>query len=269
MTGPGGTPAPGRWSDLRTRMTSAGVMLGVGALEIWLGGPSFIALVVLLTAVMIWELSMVTAPAQRLAAVALAVLAAASLLIAVGVPPGFPMGVLLLPALGLALTPRRDKRIAAGFGAAVLAAGYGLITLRLLEGGDVILWLVGIVVVSDVLGYFAGRLIGGPKFWPQISPKKTWSGTVAGWLGASLVGLGFVLAGEAGWVIVALSPVVALAGQMGDIAESWIKRRAGVKDASQLIPGHGGVMDRFDAMTGAVVAVLLISLAVDLPFGEV
>lgn len=263
------TGAAGRWSDLRTRMTSAAVMLGVGALEIWLGGPSFVVLVVLLSAVMIWELSMLTAPALRGMALVLAGLAAAALLIAVGFPLRFTPGLLVLPAVGLALTQRRDRRISALYAVAVMVAGFGLITLRQDQGGAVILWLVGIVVMSDVMGYFAGRLIGGPKFWPAISPKKTWSGTGAGWVAAALVGLGFVLAGKAGWGLVALSPLVALAGQMGDIAESWIKRRAGVKDASSLIPGHGGVMDRFDAMTGAVVAVLLIGLIVPLPIGGV
>ena len=174
--------------------------------------------------------------------------------------------VLALPALGLALTPRRDPALAAGAGLAILVAGFGLIHLREVQGGVVILWLVSIVVVSDVMGYFAGRLIGGPKFWPGISPKKTWSGTVAGWLGASAVGAGFAVAAGAGWGLVLLSPVVALAGQMGDIGESWIKRRCGVKDSSRLIPGHGGVMDRFDALVGAIVAVMLLSLIVPLPF---
>jgi len=268
MRDPGRSRAEGRWGDLRTRMTSAGVLLVVGALEIWLGGPSFIALVVLLSAVMVWELAMLTAPAQAGVATALAAFSAGCLLVAVSFPQLFTSGLVLLPALGFALTPRRDRLLAAGYGGAMVAAGYGLITLRLQEGGAVILWLVGIVVASDVLGYFAGRLIGGAKFWPRVSPKKTWAGTVAGWIGAVLVALGFVAAGEAGWALVALSPVVALAGQMGDIAESWIKRRAGVKDASHLIPGHGGVMDRFDALTGAVLAVMLIGLVLPLPFGR-
>ena len=123
-----------------------------------------------------------------------------------------------------------------------------------------ILWLVAVVVASDVLGYFAGRMLGGPKFWPAISPKKTWSGTVAGWIGAALVGLVVVLTTGAGWALVPLSALVAFAGQMGDIAESWVKRRAGVKDASALIPGHGGVLDRFDALIGAVVLVMALGL---------
>ena len=116
------------------------------------------------------------------------------------------------------------------------------------------LWLVAVVVASDTMGYFAGRLIGGPKFWPRISPKKTWSGTVAGWVGAGLVGAGFAAAGTVPWAYALLSPLIALAGQVGDIVESWIKRRAGAKDSSRLIPGHGGVLDRFDALVGAVLA---------------
>ena len=244
-------------------------MLGVGALEIWLGGPSFVALLVGLSAVMIWELSVMTAPRAAGQALALAVLAAAVLLAAIALPDRVSWIVLALPALGLALTPRRDPVLAAGAGLAVVVAGFGLVHLREVQGGVVILWLVSIVVVSDVMGYFAGRLIGGPRFWPAVSPKKTWSGTVAGWLGAAAVGAGFAVAGSAGWGLVLLSPVVALAGQIGDIGESWVKRRAGVKDASRLIPGHGGVMDRFDAMTGAVLAVLVIGLVLPLPFGKV
>ena len=132
-------------------------------------------------------------------------------------------------------------------------------------GMPAILWVVAIVITSDVAGYFVGRIVGGPKFWPAISPKKTWSGTVAGWVGAVLVSLAFVLAGHAPWMAVILAPVVAFAGQLGDIAESWIKRRAGVKDSSSLIPGHGGFLDRFDALIGAVVLIMLLSLIASLP----
>ena len=129
------------------------------------------------------------------------------------------------------------------------------------------LWLVLIVVASDVLGYFAGRLIGGPKFWPSISPKKTWSGTIAGWIGAALVGLAFMGADGAGIGIVGVSIMLAMAAQMGDIAESAIKRRLGVKDSSHLIPGHGGVMDRFDGMVGAAVLLLVAGPVAGVPPG--
>jgi phosphatidate cytidylyltransferase len=142
----------------------------------------------------------------------------------------------------------------------IVLACAALIALELRYGVGPILWLVMVVVASDVAGYFAGRALGGPKFWPTISPKKTWSGTLAGWVGAALVGLGFVLAGQGGWVLVVLSPLVAFAGQMGDITESWFKRRVGIKDSSNLIPGHGGFLDRFDALIFAAVVVGAMTL---------
>jgi phosphatidate cytidylyltransferase len=117
-----------------------------------------------------------------------------------------------------------------------------------------------VVVVTDVAGYFAGRMIGGPKFWPAVSPKKTWSGTVAGWIGAARGGRA-LCAGAAGRDLPGFLSLVAFAGQMGDIAESALKRRAGVKDSSHLIPGHGGLLDRFDALIGAALLALMLLAA--------
>lgn len=266
---PADRPGPGRWADLGPRMLSAAVMIVFAALEIWLGGPAFSALVIVLCALMIWELASITggtALPRRRTPVVLALVAGASLAatLALG-PAGIAPALLLVPSILLALTPRRNRRIASVYGAAVMVAGYGLVALRADPGTATILWLLAVVIASDVLGYFAGRILGGPKFWPAISPKKTWSGTVAGWIGAAAVGLGFVLAGSAGGSLVLLSVAIALAGQFGDIAESWIKRRTGVKDSSSLIPGHGGVMDRFDAMVGAMVAVTILDLVLQLP----
>ncbi|HMO06649.1 MAG TPA: phosphatidate cytidylyltransferase [Paracoccaceae bacterium] len=258
-------PAAPRWSDLRLRLVSAAVMITVGAAEIWLGGPAFAALVVALTGGMLWELARMTAPAQARAALALGVLGAGALVLVLVAPADYAPALLLVPSLAFALTPRRDRRLASLWAAAAMVAGYGLVVLREEAGTPAILWVICVVVASDVLGYFAGRMIGGRKFWPAVSPKKTWAGTVAGWLGAAAVGAGFVAAGLAPWTLVPLSALVAFAGQMGDIAESWIKRRAGVKDSSRLIPGHGGLMDRFDALVGAVVAVMALGLLVALP----
>lgn len=266
-----------RWADLRPRMLSAAVMVGVGVVEIWLGGWTFSVLVVVLTALMLWELGAMTRPEgaalndrpsrapQGRTSASLGLLGGLCLIVTLFSPSEFSAVLLLVPALAFALTPRRDRRLAALWAAAAMIAGFGLIALRNELGTPAIVWIVLVVVVSDVMGYFAGRILGGPKFWPAISPKKTWSGTVAGWLGAALVGFGFWLNGDAPLGIVVLSPVVALAGQMGDIVESWIKRRTGVKDSSQLIPGHGGFMDRFDAMVGAVVLVMVLSLVLPLP----
>jgi phosphatidate cytidylyltransferase len=265
---PSAGPNPGRWDDLRPRVISAVVMVAVGAAEIWLGGPSFAVLVVLLTAGMIWELATITAPVQKNRPLVMAGIAAAALGGALMLRSELAAALVLVPSIALALTPRRDRRIAAVYAAAIMVAGYGLVSLRETVGTSGILWLVLVVIASDVAGYFAGRMIGGPKFWPKVSPKKTWSGTVAGWIGAALVGLGFVLAGQGAAILVLLSPVVALAGQLGDIVESWLKRRAGVKDSSHLIPGHGGLLDRFDALIGATVLVMLLGLFLkDLPIG--
>ena len=259
--------ASSRWGDLRTRVISAGVMLAVGAAEIWLGGPTFRVLVLVLIAVMIWELARMTAPAvtEQVNAAGLAVLAALGLFGTTALSADFAVPFLLLPALSMALTPRRDKILAVLAALAILIAGFGLVQLRETSGTPTILWLVGLVILSDVLGYFVGRTVGGPKFWPKISPKKTWSGTVAGWVGAAVWGGVFVIFADAPLGLVVLSALVAVAGQLGDIGESWIKRRAGVKDSSNLIPGHGGVMDRFDALTGAVVAVVVLGLFLPLP----
>lgn len=258
-----GTPRP-QWHDLRKRLVSAIVLSIVGAAEIWLGGVSFSVLVILLTGAMVWELCTITAPDHHNTPLMMAAVAMASLAATLAFPAQLSGLFLLVPSMVIALTDRRDRRLSAGYAAAIMVAGFGLIALRG-TGSLTIWWLVALVVTSDVLGYFAGRSLGGPKFWPAISPKKTWSGTIAGWGGAALVGVAFVLWGGAGWGLVALSVLVAFAGQLGDIWESWIKRRCGVKDSSGLIPGHGGVLDRFDALTGAIVAVMLLQLAFALP----
>ena len=244
-------------------------MLGVGVAAILLGGVAFACLAALICCTMIWETSRMTAPAARTTALAIAGLGVACLLVAFRSDTGAGGSVLLLPALAMALTPRAEPRLAAGWAAITMIAGLGLVTLRAEAGTVAILWLVLVVIASDVMGYFVGRTVGGPKFWPRVSPKKTWSGTIAGWIGAVAVGAGFWAAGTATWAILLLSPFVALTGQMGDIAESWLKRRTGVKDSSALIPGHGGAMDRFDAMIGAVAALMLLELAVTLPLPSV
>jgi phosphatidate cytidylyltransferase len=254
-----------RWGDLKPRVISALVMIVVGAVEIWLGGFPFLIFVTILTAVMIWELAALSMPSPSRWPLVLAGLAAACMWVDEGWPSIPAWAVFPIPVLIFALRARITPIVTAAFALAILVAGHGLFVFRDEEGTAAIIWLLGVVIVSDVMGYFAGRTLGGPKFWPAVSPKKTWSGTIAGWLGAAMLGLGFVLTGHGGWSLVILSPLVAFAGQMGDIAESWIKRKAGVKDASNLIPGHGGVMDRFDALTGAMVAVMVLGNLVPIP----
>ena len=117
-----------------------------------------------------------------------------------------------------------------------------------------ILLLFAVVWTTDIFGYFAGRAFGGPKLCPAISPKKTWSGAIAGTLGAMIVAV--LLAGYFGTfnkvAIAGIALLLSVTAQLGDLLESWVKRRFGAKDASQLIPGHGGVMDRLDGFWAAV-----------------
>jgi phosphatidate cytidylyltransferase len=149
----------------------------------------------------------------------------------------------------------------------ILLAGYGMMQVRDDMGFGWLLWLVMVVVVTDVVGYFAGRAIGGPKFWPKVSPKKTWSGTGAGWIGAAIVGLLFSINTGVGLQLVGISIAISMASQMGDIAESGLKRTMGVKDSSNLIPGHGGLLDRFDGMLGASLFLLIIGQFIGFPPG--
>ena len=125
-----------------------------------------------------------------------------------------------------------------------------------------ILLLFAVVWATDILGYFAGRAFGGPKLWPAISPKKTWSGAIAGTLGAIIVAVALASAvgGFRAGTIAGVALLLSVAAQLGDLLESWIKRKFGAKDASQLIPGHGGVMDRLDGFWAAALLGCLIGL---------
>ena len=149
----------------------------------------------------------------------------------------------------------------------ILLAGFGLVQIRDDMGFGWLMWLVLVVVTTDVVGYFAGRAIGGPKFWPRVSPKKTWSGTAAGWVGAAIIGALFSFNAGIGLQLIGISIAVSMASQMGDMAESGMKRRLGVKDSSTLIPGHGGLLDRFDGMLGASVFLLIIGQFIGFPPG--
>jgi phosphatidate cytidylyltransferase len=133
-------------------------------------------------------------------------------------------------------------------------SGFGLVAIVL---------LFAVVWTTDVLGYFAGRAFGGPKLLPAVSPKKTWSGAIAGTFGAIVVAI--VVAGFFGsfsWTAIALiALLLSAASQLGDLLESWIKRQFDAKDASSLIPGHGGVMDRLDGFWAAALIGCLLGLA--------
>lgn len=247
--------AAARWHDLRPRVYSGVAMVVVGGLAIWTGGIVFTLLSCVVCGLMAWEAArMFGARHARW----LGVLGAAALVLAGWMPGLLVLPLLLVPALVAALRIPRDRIVLFGVMAWVMLASFALIWLRVEAGTGWILWVIVVVIASDVMGYFAGRMLGGPKFWPRLSPKKTWSGTVAGWALAAVVGAFFAHPLGAGPWLIGMSVLVCFAGQMGDILESAVKRRQGVKDSSALIPGHGGVLDRFDALLGASVMALLL-----------
>ncbi|MFV0383053.1 phosphatidate cytidylyltransferase [Paracoccus sp. (in: a-proteobacteria)] len=276
MTGNGQASRPaGKWTDLSRRIASTVVLVGIGVLLAVATGIWLRLGMALVAAITFWELACMTGwrhPEMHAGLfgtwrpLALAAIAGLSQFAALISYHPLSWLLLLVPILaGLPGAASRDRVTYAAFGAAILLVVYGLVGFREEAGLGFVLWLMGVVIISDTAGYFLGRLIGGPKFWPSLSPKKTWSGTVAGWVGAGLLGLALWLTGRGDATLIWLSPLVCFAGQMGDIAESWLKRRAGVKDSSNLIPGHGGFMDRFDAVTGAVLATMLFGALFVLP----
>jgi phosphatidate cytidylyltransferase len=142
-----------------------------------------------------------------------------------------------------------------------------LLSAVLLRGSDwlgfiALVLLFAVVWTTDIFGYFAGRTFGGPKLMPSVSPKKTWSGAIAGVVGAMIVAVIVAAAfgGLSKVTFACLALVLSVLSQAGDLFESSIKRRFGAKDASGLIPGHGGVMDRLDGFWAAALAACVIGL---------
>lgn len=257
------TTAGGQWNDLAQRLVSGGLFAILGLFLIWVGGHPFHILVAVIAGIMVWEVTRMIGGHKL--AIPFGVLTGGALLVLVHLPPGFALPLLFAPALVGVSQLEKQKVTYALYTSAVLFASFGLVALRDEYGFVWMIWLALIVILSDILGYFAGRIIGGPKFWPKVSPKKTWSGTVAGWIGAAGVGAAYVFMGIAGAEIIGISIALAIAGQLGDVAESALKRRMNVKDSSSILPGHGGMFDRFDSMLGASILLLLVGQIVGFP----
>jgi phosphatidate cytidylyltransferase len=163
------------------------------------------------------------------------------------------------------LTPRRPV-------VRVLAVAYALGALVALlwlrhqpgSGRETVLWVVAVVWATDIGAYFLGKLAGGIKLAPRISPGKTWSGLIGGmcWAAVASAGMGLVFEQGATFGLAAIGVVLAIVAQMGDLLESAAKRDAGVKDSGHLIPGHGGVLDRIDGLVAVLVVVALARLVI-------
>jgi phosphatidate cytidylyltransferase len=202
-----------------------------------------------------WLVIIGVARERRVAASGTVALAISGLCLALG----WIDASLAASALGLAavmlLSPQRRLWAATGFLYAA-AAEIASVLVRLDQTyGFVALILILLVVwVTDIGGYFAGRGIGGPRLWPRVSPKKTWAGAIGGFVASLAVAAGFAAfgLGKTGPVVL-LGAVLSIASQFGDLFESAVKRRFGVKDSSHIIPGHGGLLDRLDGFVAAIV----------------
>ena len=243
--------------NLILRVIAALVLAPVAVAIAWLGGWLWITLVTLAAIGLYVEWLMIVGMARetRVVTSGAVALAISGLCLALGRIDAS----LLALALGLVavalLSPERRSWIATGFFYAA-AAQIASVLVRLDQtNGFVALILILLVVwVTDIGGYFAGRGIGGPKLWPRVSPKKTWAGAVGGFVASLVIAAGFAAfgLGKTGPLLL-LGAVLSIASQLGDLFESAVKRRFGVKDSSHIIPGHGGLMDRLDGFVAAVV----------------
>ena len=251
--------APQR-SDLAVR-TASGVVLAVASLAmLWAGGVLWALLVLVGVGIAAAEWGgMWRCPAATRASLVAASVAA--VLIAALGDAGVALCAAALLAAGAAAA--RQRVLASGL-LYVVVPGVALLWLRHHQGGLVHVLLVLLATIaSDTGAYLAGRRFGGPKLAPSLSPKKTWSGTAGGLAAALVVGavLGLVAPHRHFLVTTLEAGLLAIAAQAGDLAESAAKRRAGVKDSGQIIPGHGGLLDRVDGLMAAapLAAVLVLN----------
>ena len=243
--------------DLLPRIASAIVLGAVALAGAWWGGMVTAVLVAAASAIVHLEWTGITEGAQRAALAFTGAVAAIMIIAGAGYPEGAAAVGCIIAIVAAALGPRPWRP--AGI---VYAAAFGLSLLALRDSADglaAIGFLFAVVWATDIGAYFAGRAIGGPKLWPAVSPRKTWSGAIGGLGAAVIAGLAVAWAVDIP-IVAALVPValaLSIAGQCGDLFESSVKRHFGVKDSGTIIPGHGGMMDRVDGLVfSAVVAVL-------------
>lgn len=261
---------PARWNDLGKRVGSAIILAPLALACLWLGNGPWAVLIAIGAAGCAAEWAgLCRANPRKWPALLLPLGMAAVPLVAYfgGSGSALLLSVILLVASWVLFG--RDRQaiwLAAGF-LYLAPAAIALIALRHIQlvGGWDMLFLVLIVWGSDIGAYVVGRLVGGPKLAPAISPGKTWSGAAGGLAAAALVG-GIIAAIAGGRVglphCIAISVTLGIASQIGDLLESWFKRHFGVKDSGRSIPGHGGLLDRLDGMLTAAPTAALIAVAI-------
>jgi phosphatidate cytidylyltransferase len=256
-------PKRNLWADLGPRLASAAVLIALTASALVIGGYIFAAVVgaVFAGAYREWETMVSRAPMTMPAWVLVALVALSGLVY----PATGPLGSMVLIAAACAVALVRGGEGAwwrvlglVIFGAIIIAA----LAMRgtATEGIWAGVYLGTVVWMTDSAAFFTGRQIGGEKLAPDISPSKTWSGALGGLaLGTGAGVLVWTLVTDSPWWIgLALSAAISILGQLGDLGESAVKRHFRIKDSGDIIPGHGGLMDRLDSLTFGILLVLLI-----------
>lgn len=285
---------PKRPSDLKIRALSAIALAPPVLLAVWWGGAPFQALMVLMAALSAWEYARLAVPGEPKAVSAL--LVSVLLILSTAIfyekdAAGERLFVILPVFTGIAYTAAKALRFASPglftFGLPYVALPFLSMHWLRLESGPyglaLFLFLMLAIWATDIGAYAAGRSIGGPKLAPRISPKKTWAGLIGGMVSAATLGglFGAAQSGDwlPGWLVppaatdvphvvhttavlayAFIGALIAVAGQVGDLFESHMKRRVDVKDSSHLIPGHGGILDRIDGLLFAAPLYALFEL---------
>jgi phosphatidate cytidylyltransferase len=259
-------PASSQRSNLTLRILAALVLAPVAIAAAWFGGWFWHLLATLVAIGLYAEwISVIGLKQDRriLIAGSVAILALSAALAGHAMSVGALLAVAGIVAMVALAPPSLRIWAATGFiyAAAAMVASV-LLRADMQFGFPAILFVFAVVWASDILGYFVGRAVGGPKLWERVSPKKTWAGAIGGLVGA--VAGTFVVAiailGVISPILAVIGAVLSVVSQAGDLFESAVKRRFDVKDSSQIIPGHGGLMDRLDGFIVVVVAACLIGL---------
>ncbi len=255
-------------SDLKRRVPSAIVLILLALGATWYGGFPFLLFWTVAALIVWYEWATIVRAEPRtivIAAGAIALVIAAILLSMNLVL--LAVAVTLIGAVAAAFAASGNREARAWSGGGLLYASLVFIPAVLLRedfkfGFFAIVWLYAVVWLTDIAAYFCGRFIGGPKLAPAISPKKTWSGAIGGTLFGVLGGATVATLANARFAAISLviALVVSVFSQAGDIFESFVKRKFGKKDASGILPGHGGVMDRVDGFIAAAILALVIGL---------
>ena len=259
-------PAAPAMSNLALRAVSAMILAPIAVGAAWLGSWPFAVFWLIAALLVLWEwIHLVAGPGHKLMFSASGSALAVAALVEFRDRPIAAGLLIVLGGIAALIFAQRGRRvwIVAGIG----YSGMMLLSPLLLRidpdyGFLAIVLLFAVVWATDIVAYFVGRAIGGPLLCPSVSPKKTWSGAVGGAVGAMAAAVAIAhLFGANRLVFAVLGLLLSVVAQLGDLLESWIKRHFGAKDASHLIPGHGGVMDRLDGFWAAALVACLVGLA--------